>query len=63
MTEINKDEIAWLTEEYCGEWGINHTRRLLHLIDIIGRDIQYTADVTWLAAHLHDWVPMDPGCC
>ena len=60
MTEINKDEIARLTKEYDGEWGINHTRRLLHLIDIIGRDIQYDADVTWLAAHLHDWGAYGP---
>ncbi len=28
---IDKGEIARLTEEYGGEWGINHTRRLLQL--------------------------------
>ncbi len=36
MTKINKDEIARLTEEYGGQWGINHTRRLLRLISMIG---------------------------
>ena len=35
---INRDELARLTEEYGGAWGINHTRRLLSLIDIIGAD-------------------------
>ena len=55
MTKIDKDEIVRLTEEYGGEWGINHTRRLLHLISIIGEGQDYDADAVWLAAHLHDW--------
>jgi hypothetical protein len=29
MKAIHKDEIIRLTEEYGGQWGINHTRRLL----------------------------------
>jgi uncharacterized protein len=55
MSAIDKDEIVRLTEEYGGQWGINHTRRLLHLIAIIGKDQQYNAEVVWVAAHLHDW--------
>jgi uncharacterized protein len=55
MTSIDRDEIVRLTEEYGGQWGINHTRRLLHLISIIGEGQQYNHDVVWLAAHLHDW--------
>jgi uncharacterized protein len=55
MVAIDEDEIARLTEEYGGQWGINHTRRLLHLISIIGKDQQYNAEVIWVAAHLHDW--------
>ncbi len=55
MTKINKDEIARLTEEYGGQWGINHTRRLLRLISIIGAGQQYNSEAVWLAAHLHDW--------
>jgi uncharacterized protein len=55
MNKINKPEIVRLTEEYGGVWGINHTRRLLYLIGIIGRDQHYHADVVWVAAHLHDW--------
>ena len=52
---IDRDEIVRLTEEYGGQWGINHTRRLLHLVSIIGEGQVYNADVVWLAAHLHDW--------
>jgi uncharacterized protein len=55
MENINRDEIVHLTEEYGGQWGINHTRRLLHLISIIGEGQQYNRDAVWLAAHLHDW--------
>ena len=36
MSAIDKEGIARITEEYGGSWGINHTRRLLHLIDLIG---------------------------
>ena len=60
MTIIDQDEIAQLTEEYGGAWGINHTRRLLHLVDHIGADIAYDAEVLWLAAHLHDWGAYKP---
>ncbi len=52
---IDRDEIARLTEEHGGVWGINHTRRLLHLVEIIGQDLTYNEEAVWLAAHLHDW--------
>ncbi len=54
---MNIDRAEWmqLTEEYGGAWGINHTRRLLKLIDIIGEGRSYNADALWVAAHLHDW--------
>ncbi len=55
MVTIDKEEIVRLTEEYGGHWGINHTRRLLQLISIVGEGQDYNADVVWLAAHLHDW--------
>jgi len=60
MSVIDKDEIARLTEEYGGEWGLNHTRRLLHLTGQIGEDLQYDRDAVWLAAHLHDWGAYKP---
>jgi uncharacterized protein len=53
--DIDQSEIVRLTEEYGGQWGINHTRRLLHLISIIGEGQMYNAEAVWLAAHLHDW--------
>lgn len=55
MDPKERDEIVRLTEEYGGQWGINHTRRLLQIIEIIGADQHYDHDVVWIAAHLHDW--------
>jgi uncharacterized protein len=52
---IDRNELAQLTEEYGGPWGINHTRRLLRLIVIIGEGQAYNSDALWVAAHLHDW--------
>ena len=52
---LDRDEIAALTEEYGGAWGINHSRRLLHLVTLIRDDRDYDDEVVWLAAHLHDW--------
>ena len=60
MNMINHEEIIRLTEEYAGEWGINHTRRLLHLISIIGEGMKFDQEVIWLAAHLHDWGAYSP---
>jgi uncharacterized protein len=58
--DIDNDEIARLTEEYGGAWGINHTRRLLKLISIIGEGLGYDEHTAWLAAHLHDWGGYSP---
>jgi len=55
QSQIDKSHIARLTESYGGAWGINHTRRLLHLVDLIGQDQAYDEEIVWLAAHLHDW--------
>lgn len=57
---INREEMVRLTEEYGGQWGINHTRRLLHLVEIIGEGKTYNADAIWVAAHLHDWGAYQP---
>jgi uncharacterized protein len=53
--DIDHDEIARQTEEYGGQWGLNHTRRLLALISIIGEGLTYNSEAVWIAAHLHDW--------
>ncbi len=52
---IDRNEIARLTEECGGVWGINHTRRLLHLVEIIGPGMACNEEAIWLAAHMHDW--------
>ncbi|HZW04759.1 MAG TPA: HD domain-containing protein [Anaerolineaceae bacterium] len=52
---VDRAEIERLTQEYGGDWGSNHTRRLLKLIAIIGQDQVYDEAVVWTAAHLHDW--------
>jgi uncharacterized protein len=53
-------EIARLTEEHGGQWGINHTHRLLHLVEDIGAGLTYDQEVVWTAAHLHDWGAYPP---
>ena len=60
MDQQQRDEIVRLTKEYGGEWGVSHTLRLLRLIEIIGKDQEYNADVVWTAAYLHDWGGYSP---
>jgi uncharacterized protein len=57
---MDHDEIARLTEEFGGTWGINHTRRLLKLVDSLSPHEPYDREVVWLAAHLHDWGGYEP---
>ena len=52
---LDRTEISRVTEEHGGAWGINHTRRLLRLVELIGEGLSYEADAVWIAAHLHDW--------
>lgn len=58
--DIDHNEIARLTEEYGGQWGINHTRRLLEFVSIIGEGMKYNSEAIWIAAHLHDWGAYPP---
>ena len=60
MQTQEQAEIVRLTRQYGGEWGINHTNRLLHLIEEIGPGIAYNREIVWLAAHLHDWGAYQP---
>ncbi len=52
---VDKSEIVRLTEEYGRNWGLQHTRRLLQLIEQIGQGLDYDREALWIAAHLHDW--------
>jgi uncharacterized protein len=60
MEVLDREEIARLTEEYGGAWGVNHTRRLLRLVESLAADTPYDEEVVWLAAHLHDWGAYKP---
>jgi uncharacterized protein len=60
MDKLKKNELSRLTREYGGDWGINHTQRLLHLIEIIGENLEYDRDIVWAATHLHDWGAYSP---
>ena len=53
--QIDREEIVQMTEEHGGDWGINHVRRVLELIEMVGEEIEYDKDVIWVATHLHDW--------
>ncbi len=60
MNPTEKEQIIALTRQYGGEWTLNHTNRLLRLVDQIGAGIPYDPDIVWMAAHLHDWGAYDP---
>ena len=49
------EELAALTEAHGGAWGLNHARRLLHLIRILGAGVPHDPEVVTLAVWLHDW--------
>jgi len=52
---IDIDELKKLTSEYGGEWGVNHAKRIVHLVSVIGEELRYDASVIEIAAYLHDW--------
>lgn len=52
---MDKDKIIQLTKEYGGEYGLNHTGRILNIVSLIDEGLNYNRDVVWVSAHLHDW--------
>lgn len=52
---MDRAQIARLTEEHGGTWGINHTRRLLKLVEHISQGLTFNTEAIWIAAHMHDW--------
>ncbi len=60
MNADTHEEVVRLTEEHGGLWGLNHTRRLLRLVESLADAEPYDAEVVWLAAHLHDWGAYEP---
>lgn len=55
MSATLRKKVAALTEEYGGDYTIQHAQRLIHLVATIAEDTVYDADAIWLAAHMHDW--------
>lgn len=60
METLNYPEIIGLTEKYVGLWGLNHARRIIKMVEIIGKGQDYNKEVIWVAAHLHDWGASSP---
>jgi HD superfamily phosphodiesterase len=55
MSAKLRKKVLSLTEEYGGEYSIQHAQRLIHLVDLIADGVPYDRDAIWLAAHMHDW--------
>jgi uncharacterized protein len=55
MSATARKKIAALTEEYGGDYAIQHAQRLIRLVETIAGDAAYDRDAIWLAAHMHDW--------
>ncbi len=53
-------DVARLTQERGGSWGMNHARRLLELVSLLGAGESYDSKVVWLSAHMHDWGAYQP---
>src|SRR5690349_20694231 len=45
---LDHKEIAALTQEYGGDWGVQHSERLLHLISLIDEGLEYNSEAVWL---------------
>lgn len=52
---MESGELARLTREYGGDWGLDHTKRLLHLVLILADGRAYDEEIVTVAAYLHDW--------
>lgn len=52
---ITREEIIELTHLYGGDWAINHSQRILHLISVISDGVAYDSAAVFWAAYLHDW--------
>jgi uncharacterized protein len=50
-----REELQKLAKEYGGEYGLNHSLRLLAIINTIGAGSTYDRDVVYTAVLMHDW--------
>lgn len=52
---LSLDDIVQMTFQAGEGWATAHARRLMELIQVIGQNAAYDAQVLTLAAYLHDW--------
>jgi uncharacterized protein len=55
MSATLRKKVAGLTEEYGGEYAIQHAQRLIRIVETIAGKTPYDSEAIWLAAHMHDW--------
>jgi HD superfamily phosphodiesterase len=55
MSATLRKKVLALTEEYGGEYALQHAQRLIRLVETIADGADYDQDAIWLAAHMHDW--------
>jgi HD superfamily phosphodiesterase len=55
LMSTGRKRVEALTEEYGGDWAVQHAKRLIKLVELVGEGLDYDHEVIWLAAHLHDW--------
>jgi uncharacterized protein len=53
--QFTLDDIIQKTFQIGESWAVNHAKRLLVLIQEIGKDLTFDANIMTLAAYLHDW--------
>ena len=57
---LSEDKLENLTLQHGGEYSVNHTKRILKIVSIIGANYQYNREIVTLAAYLHDWGAYPP---
>jgi HD superfamily phosphodiesterase len=55
MSEELRKRVEAQTAKKGGEWALQHARRLIRLVEIVGEGLDYNPEVICLAAHMHDW--------
>jgi uncharacterized protein len=53
--QFTLEDIAKKTLQNGESWAVSHAQRLLALIQDIGKDLTFNANILALAAYLHDW--------
>lgn len=55
MKALPEADLAALTEQYGGMWGVCHAQRIMHMVEILAEGASYDKETITLAAYLHDW--------